>query len=431
MSFPSPRDGLALDQAPPLIVPASFFCLAPLAVGAAGLLLLVLGSAALGSGGRPGSLALAHLGTLGLLGSVMFGAMYQMAPVVAGAPVPGIRAAHAVHAAWVVGLSALVAGFLTGGPRWFDVASLGLGGAVLGFGVPVAVGLLRTGARGWSVQGMRLAVAGLGAVATLGIAFASLRGGHPSVVSWPGFDVATWRWGHLGLGLTVWVGGLLAAVSWQILPMFYLAPAVPKRAQAVVFGGGAITLLAVGIALVLGAPRVAVQAALLPGAAAVWLVHPALSLPRLRARQRKRRDETVTAWTAAMACAPGVALLAGAAWVGGEPRWGVAAVWLAVWGWAGFALHGMLCRIVPFLVWFHRLSPLVGKVPVPAVRQLMPQDRIRRALGAHAASLALGLLAIGTGWDPLARATGAALLLTAVLLGRNLWQVLVFRPTPA
>ena len=39
----------------------------------------------------PTSLALAHLGTLGMLGMVMLGALYQMTPVVAGSPVPRIR----------------------------------------------------------------------------------------------------------------------------------------------------------------------------------------------------------------------------------------------------------------------------------------------------------------------------------------------------
>ena len=428
MSFPSPRDGLALDQAPPLSIPGSFFLLAPVGIGAAGVLLLLLGAGPLGSGGRPGSAALAHLGTLGVIGSVMLGALYQMAPVIAGAPVPAIRMAHAVHGAWVLGIAALVAGFLTGRPWLFEAATLALGGALLAFVGPVAAGLARAPNRTWTVQGMRVAVAGLVVVALLGLAFASLRAGRPMATELPGFDLARWRVGHLGLGLTAWIGALLAAVSWQVLPMFYLAPEVPKRGQAVVFLGALGTLLAVVAVLLAGGSRGALWLALSPGALAAWIVHPGLSLPRIRARQRKRRDETARAWMAALACGPAAALCAGGAVLGADPRWGVAFLWLAVWGWAGFAVHGMLCRIVPFLVWFHRLSPLVGKVPVPPVRGLMPQDRIRQALGAHALSLVLGLCAIATGWDSVGRLAGLALLLTAALLGRNLVAVLVFRP---
>ena len=428
MSFPSPRDGLSLDQAPPLSIPASFFLLAPVAIGAAGVLLLVSGATPLGSGGRPGSLALAHLGTLGIIGSVMLGALYQMAPVIAGAPVPAIRLARGVHVAWTLGIAALVAGFLTGRPGLFDAATLALGGALLAFVGPVAAGLVRAPNHTWTVQGMRLAVAGLVAVALLGLAFASLRAGRPAAIELPGFDLARWRIGHFGLGLWAWIGALLAAVSWQVLPMFYLSPEVPKRAQAAVFLGGLGTLLAVLAVLLTGGSRGALLLALGPGAVAAWVLHPALSLPRLRARQRKRRDETVTAWMGALACGPAAALCAGGALLSGDPRWGVAFVWLAVWGWAGFAVHGMLCRIVPFLVWFHRLSPLVGKVPLPPVRRLMPQERIRAGLVAHALSLLVGLGAVATGWSSLGRLAGLALLVTAALLGRNLVSVLAFRP---
>ena len=67
---------------------------------ASGLLLAFAGAAALASRWLPLAFALTHLGTLGFLCSVMFGALYQMIPVVAGSPVPGARLAHAVHAGW-------------------------------------------------------------------------------------------------------------------------------------------------------------------------------------------------------------------------------------------------------------------------------------------------------------------------------------------
>ncbi len=427
MSFPSPRDGLSLDQAPPLAIPGSFFLLAPVAIAAAGLLLIGRGAEPLGSGSRPGSLALAHLGTLGVVGSVMLGALYQMAPVIAGARVPAIRLAYGVHLAWMLGVAALVAGFLTGRPTLFLASVVGLGVALTAFVLPLAVGLARAPTRTWTVHGMRVALAGLVVATGLGLAFATLRAGRPDVTTLPGFDLGLWRIGHFMLGLIAWIGALLAAVTWQVLPMFYLSSEVPKGRQAAVAIGAGVTLLGTVAVLLSGGSRTGLLLALAPGALAAWVVHPALSLPRLRARQRTRWDETVRAWMAALACAVAVALCAPAAlWLG--PRWGVAFVWLAVWGWAGFAVHGMLCRIVPFLVWFHRLSPLVGKAAVPPVRRLMPQDRILRALQAHGLALALGLVAIGAGWDPVARLAGLALVVAAGLLGRNLVDVLAFWP---
>jgi hypothetical protein len=95
-------EGLQLSQAPPLSIPASFFLTAPVALVAAGILLMTLGSLALTTAWALPTLMLTHLGTLGFLSAVMLGALYQMTPVVAGSPVPGIRAAHAVHLCLVV-----------------------------------------------------------------------------------------------------------------------------------------------------------------------------------------------------------------------------------------------------------------------------------------------------------------------------------------
>lgn len=82
--------GLAPEQGPPFTAPLRFFLTAPWFLVAAGLL------AAFDPGWTEGplsptALALTHLLTLGFLGMVMLGALTQMLPVLAGAPMPGIR----------------------------------------------------------------------------------------------------------------------------------------------------------------------------------------------------------------------------------------------------------------------------------------------------------------------------------------------------
>lgn len=54
-----------------------------------------------------------------------------------------------------------------------------------------------------------------------------------------------------------------------------------------------------------------------------------------------------------------------------DPRWQVLFEWVAIWGWAGLIMQGMLSRIVPFLVWFHRFSARVGLEPVPSMRSML------------------------------------------------------------
>jgi len=425
-----PVDGsLSLEQAPPLAIPAGFFLLAPVAVAAAGALLLVLGADPLASAGRPGSGALTHLATLGFLGSVMLGALYQMIPVIAGAPVPVVRLAHGVFVAWFLGVAHLVAAFLLGQPGLWTAAGLAFVLALVGFAGPVAVALYRAPSPTWTRAGMRMAVLALGLTAALGLSFVALRS-----AGWvpPGYQPVNWRIAHLGIGLTTWVGGLLIAVSWQMLPMFYLADEVDSRARAALTIGGAVSLVLLPVVLLVGGSRGLVLGALAPAAIAAWLLHPLLMFPALRARRRKRRDESLTGWFVALGCGVLTGALALTLVFWPSQRLGVAFVVLAVWGWAGFAMHGMLCRIVPFLVWFHRLSPHVGKVRVPPMRKLLPQDRIQRALVAHLCSLVLILSAVLTASDLGARLGGLALLVTAGLLGRNLVSVLrVYGPKPS
>ena len=40
----------------------------------------------------------------------------------------------------------------------------------------------------------------------------------------------------------------------------------------------------------------------------------------------------------------------------------------------------MLYKIVPFLIWFHRFSTLVGKVKVPLLKDVLPEKRTKSQL---------------------------------------------------
>ena len=89
---------------------------------------------------------------------------------------------------------------------------------------------------------------------------------------------------------------------------------------------------------------------------------------------------------------------------------------------------GMLTRIVPFLVWFHRFSALVGKVPVPPMKRMIPQEWIRAVRWLHVATLLAGAGAIVVGGPWASRLLGLALVVTAIALAASLARVLRLRP---
>jgi hypothetical protein len=424
--------GLDPAQGPPLAVPFTFFLTAPVAVAAAGALLLSGGASVILSAAAPRTLLLTHLGTMGFLGMTMFGALLQMAPVVAGAAVRPVRLAYAVHLLLAAGLLALGLGatgvvpLLTG----LHAGFLGIEGAVVLFLAMTGTALARTPARGDTVTGMRFALGSLALAALIG---AGMELAYVGVL--PLGDRGPWIRAHFAAAFLGWIGGLIGAVAWQVLPMFYLAVPVPAHRRKAVLGltamgvaGPVVALLCMATSPGLLGARWLVAVAALPAAFAVWVLHPLWLRRCLAERKRARADASLLFWRTGLGLAP---LLAGvAAWAAfsPDPRAGILLVVLAVWGWAGVIVHGMLARIVPFLVWFHRFSHLIGRVPVPSVRGLLPDGPVRAVYAAHVATLVALVVAVLTRTDAAARIAGGGLVLTAILVARAILMVLARRP---
>ncbi len=417
MSIDAGMRGLSLEQAPPLSIPMSFFLTAPVALVVAGVVVATSGPVTLATRWAPTAAAAVHLGTLGALAMVMLGALYQMLPVVAGAPVPAARLAHAVHAALVLGAGSLSYGLATGASWAFVAASALLLGAFAGFLGPAAVAASRARVKLDTVPGMRLAIVALLAVIGLGLELALGRAGLHAVARPPSRLLA-----HVGLGLLGWVGGLIVPVSWQVVPMFYLTAPYPRWSRLLSLGASAITTLAVLVALFAGAEPIVLALALTPAAVSVWLVHPVVTASLLLRRRRRRVGESVRFWLAALAVAP-ITFAAGAAgFFLDDPRFVVLFGWLALVGWSTVIVHGMLTRIVPFLVWFHRYSRSADLATAPSMRELLPDRRARVGLALHLATVVVGAVAILTGAGPvvvlagaLLAATGTSMLLSFVL----------------
>ncbi len=421
--------GLSLDQAPQLSIPASFFLSVPIGVLLAGAILLKTGNAALVSPWMPQALALTHAGTLGVLAMGMIGALYQMTPVVAGSPVPFTRIAHLVHILLLTGLAGFVWRLLGGPTSVMSVAIVCFSLALAAFLIPLGWALLRAPTKDATVQGMRVALASLVLITVIGLFMArGFAGGAFSP------DRMLWVQIHLTLALLGWVGGLIMAVSWQMIPMFYLAPGISKTVKRwllILLLAGLVLPLLVGVTAAtydgfLSPAKLAAIAAL-PAALVIWLVHPALILRELSRRQRKRSDVSLLFWQAGLGMALLMIPVAAAALLLPDPRWQVLFGWLAIWGWAATIMHGMLSRIVPFLVWFHRYSARVGLEIVPSMRNLLPQNRIKTGLFLHLSSILLGVLAIYFQTDWLAHMTGLLLLATALSMANMLLHVLRYR----
>ena len=418
------------DPSPP---PALVF----LHFGAAGaFLLLACGAALLGAdaaGGfyaQPHLLAVTHLLVLGWINLVAFGVLVQMVPVIFHAPLRWPALAWAHLAAGAGGAAGLAAAFWTGR---LD-APLVAAGVLVWLGVlALAVNLFATMARAgtrdasaWIIAG---ALVNLLATATLGVALA-VNFTHP----WLARVHLDYLKLHAHLGFAGWLLGLIIGAGRRLLPMFLVAPEPPPGRSLAAFGAieAGLVLWAAGLAFAPAAAGWVVPSAagLLALGAGLWLFEAALVFHR---RARRELDPALRAAGIALTVlgtAVGAAM-AVAGWT--APADGAVAAYgaLALLGAVSLLVQAFLYKIVPFLVWLHRWSPLVGRQPVPTLRELTARIWIRTQLGLFAAGAALVVAGLFAAAPPLVRTGATALGGSTVLLAVNFLRVGLARPGTA
>ncbi|MHB9117248.1 MAG: hypothetical protein ACYC2R_03105 [Burkholderiales bacterium] len=383
--------GLSFDQAPPISVPLRFFLTIPFFILAAAALLLWVGPASLLERRAPATLAIVHLFTLGVLSMAMCGAMMQLLPVVAGARIKYSRLlAWLVHLNLVAGSVSLALGFWQGWERAYLAAAFFL---ALGFGaflLAVGAGLWRVAARNATTRAMAFAVPALSVAVALGMGLALYRGGF-AIVSYAPLSALHPLWGLAG-----WTGLLLIGVAYQVVPMFQLTPNYPapltRWLVPAVFG----LLMLQTLAVAANAPPIAAYA--VEAGLAAALAGFALSTLHLHRRRRRRQiDASLLFWRISMLSLIAAIVL-----------WEVARMLPPVWraklelsaglltiaGFALGAINGMLYKIVPFLIWFHLQSRLLGKRAVPNMKEILPEAWARRQLWLYLAALATLLAAL-------------------------------------
>lgn len=411
---------LSYEQTPPLAVPLRFFLTAPMFALAAALLLLWYGDAALSSRWTAPALALTHLLTLGFLGLCMIGSVLQIMPVIAGVevPRPGLTASL-VHLLLSVGAATLSLAFLLMERVLFLAALLLVGAAFGAFLFACWLGLKGVESENVTLSAVRLALVSLAVTLALGITLGS-------AFAWPmALPMPKLTNLHASWGLAGWVGLLVIAVAFQVVPMFQVTEIYPRLVTRWL---GRAVFAMVGLATLSAAilPDTLYVSGIFSVATALfYLAFGVLTWHLIWHRKRPKSDPTTFFWYAGLASLIAASLLFILAELypplGSHSAYPLGLGVLFIVGFAYSVVNGMLYKIVPFLVWYHLQDKLFESgMKAPNVRQVISEAAARRQFIAHAAALFLLLAAVIWPGRHLERLAGLGLLVSSLWLWLNL-----------
>ena len=374
--------GLSFDSMPPLAVPYQFFITAPLAIIVIGLLWLFAAPVEFASRWSNLLLASTHGITLGFMLMVMFGALFQVLPVVTGIAMPkATKLSKVVHLFLVVGVVCLVSGFAF---RQYQLLGLGAAAVLISLivfvsGLFISFPQMRNSPTSWAIR-----LASISLLITIGLGVAFIIGWLEP--SWfPSFRL--WTNIHLLWGVIGWTLLLMMGVSFQIIPMFYVTPDYPKWVSHFLPAAIFVQLLGYSLVKFFGvfsddSIATKVQLVLIAVSAAAYAIY---TLYLLKQRKRKARDITIWFWNSAMVnfiIAAGLFIFN--LFYQGQYS-SLLEIMITVIALVGFAMAlitGMLLKIVPFLVWLNIQQKWIKhpstKMPLSNMQQVIPVKVAKR-----------------------------------------------------
>lgn len=363
-------------------------------------------------------LGLVHLFLLGFVMMVIFGAMAQLVPVVLEVGHAAVELFYAIWPLLGIGTFLMVAGFLK------FPALLPYGGTVVLISMMIFVMEIFSTIR--KVKKFNLVMSSVLISNTFlffGVIFGLVMAlGYAGVLE---VDISALLRSHVYLVIGGYIMITIMGLSVVLLPMFGLSHGFSMKPLEI-----AITIMSISVILVVLSSFVdysiiryiAYSLAVISMFLYFYLVYTIF-----KTRARKELDiyaiSLIYAYISML-----ISLVLGSLYLlsSFEPLL-LASGWLMFFGFFGFAITGHIYKIVPFLVWFERFSPLVGKEKVPMLADMLPQKSSHAQFVFCAAGVSVITAAILLQDDTLIKAGASFLVVGASALVRNVFYMINFK----
>ncbi len=367
------NQGLSLDQAPPISVPFRFFITAPLFGILLGLVFFFFPTDLIINRYSPVAIGVIHLFTLGILSMIIFGAMQQMMPVLAGAVIKKpVLFANVVHTSLTLGTLCFSSSFIFEIKPLLHLGVTFLAIAFLTFFAVSTYLIFKVKFLTSTVNAMKLfTLAGM-ITSLLGIFLAY---SHISN------NIGDWHYNfvylHILFGLFGFATILVMGVSFQVIPMFYVALDFPKYVQNKIPLFVIALLIAFGMFLFLNLDTYILKL-LFSIFFVLFCIH---GLNSLNKRRRPVFDVTLWYWKLSLS----FLLVSMLNWLFvPQDSYFLLAVMFGI-GFLYSLLQGMVYKIIPFLAWFHLNSK--GYMIIPTMREMINEDMIKLHFFIYVASV--------------------------------------------
>ena len=372
--------GITRDFAPPFALIAPYFLVGTIFYVASIIGLFFLDSSA--SFADMSTIAWVHLYLLGFVMMIIFGAMAQLVPVVIEVGHAAVDFFYIIWPMLTVGTILMVVGFT------YATSLLPFGGMIVLVSMIIFAGDLFWTLKKGEHKSIVVSVMGTSNVFLL----LGIVSGFVMALSFGGFiDINPHHWlkAHVFAVFGGYVILTIMGLSMVLLPMFGLSHGFNDKPMLWAYRLmiAAVTTVMVGslfgIAFLEWFGIVAILVALGSYFYQVYLI----------AKTRARKENDV--WVKSLVFAFFTLLLSMVFTVvfifGGSEAWLMSAGWFLMAGFAGFLITSHLYKIIPFLVWFERYAPLVGKEKVPMLHEMVP----KRQADAQMTFSAIGVALVG------------------------------------
>jgi len=309
-------------------------------------------------------LSFTHLFLLGFVMMVIFGAMAQLVPVVLEVGHSAVELFYAIWPLLFIGTTLMVFGFL------YSPALLPYGGVVVLTSMMIFVmEIFMTIAKVKKLNLVMSSVLISNTFLFFGIIFGLLMAlGYAGTID---VDISSLLRGHIYMVVGGYILVTIMGLSIVLIPMFTLSHSFSMRPLEI-----SISMMSMGVVSV-------VLSALFKVSFLEYLGY-ALSFTSLgfyfyivyiiyKTRPRKENDVYAISLmfsyiSMLVATAMGILYFI----IGSEVLL-LASAWLLFYGFIAFLITGHIYKIIPFLVWFEKFSPLVGKQKVPMLADMVPK----------------------------------------------------------